>query len=467
MKGEIFVQTSTIDISAMVQNLSKFDQAVAASAANMRANFDAQIAALNQSFITTFQSIDVATISSAANFSMAYTAAALSFAEQFTAVFATIDTIVLNSSLLLSEGFLASFSILNAAAVNCSTEIEAVFYSSLLNITAVSTANFMLINVLWATTMGLMLANTTINAASICAVMLGAFAIITAGLSLSAILIGITLSEIKDNFEETAQNAVKSFLEAQAVISESMNEMGVTSTENTKKAGDGFVDWLKSISDVAGALKKIVDGITTLMSFLKTLGILKTKDTALTVAGTAANTANSSSQLLVISTTTGVGVAATGAAAGMLAFGAAVLMICAGIALVIVALALLLKMLGKATNVDSNQLNELKNPKVEPMSMKVGTFASGGLPSSGQMFIAREAGPELVGTIGGRNAVVNNNQIVESVSAGVYRAVREALGSGDRSNRIVLTVDKKVLGEATIGYINGKTRQTGLSPILV
>ena len=45
-----------------------------------------------------------------------------------------------------------------------------------------------------------------------------------------------------------------------------------------------------------------------------------------------------------------------------------------------------------------------------------GKFASGGLVNEGQMFIAREAGPELVGTIGNRNAVVNNDQIVPSVS---------------------------------------------------
>lgn len=60
-------------------------------------------------------------------------------------------------------------------------------------------------------------------------------------------------------------------------------------------------------------------------------------------------------------------------------------------------------------------------------------LASGGFPSMGQMFIAREAGPELVGTIGGRNAVVNNNQIVESVSAGVYQAVKSALKGGSES----------------------------------
>ena len=62
--------------------------------------------------------------------------------------------------------------------------------------------------------------------------------------------------------------------------------------------------------------------------------------------------------------------------------------------------------------------------------MNTSSMASGGFPSMGQMFIAREAGPELVGTIGGRSAVMNNNQIVESVSSGVYRAVAAAMGRG-------------------------------------
>ncbi len=55
------------------------------------------------------------------------------------------------------------------------------------------------------------------------------------------------------------------------------------------------------------------------------------------------------------------------------------------------------------------------------------TYANGGFPNVGEMFIAREAGPELVGTIGGSTAVMNNNQIVESVSNGVYSAVLNAM----------------------------------------
>lgn len=54
-------------------------------------------------------------------------------------------------------------------------------------------------------------------------------------------------------------------------------------------------------------------------------------------------------------------------------------------------------------------------------------YAGGGLPGMGQMFVAREAGPELVGTIGGHTAVMNNNQIVASVSDGVFNALAPVL----------------------------------------
>ena len=49
-------------------------------------------------------------------------------------------------------------------------------------------------------------------------------------------------------------------------------------------------------------------------------------------------------------------------------------------------------------------------------------YASGGFPDEGELFMAREAGPELVGTIGGRTAVANNDQIIEGISYGVESA---------------------------------------------
>ena len=77
-------------------------------------------------------------------------------------------------------------------------------------------------------------------------------------------------------------------------------------------------------------------------------------------------------------------------------------------------------------------------------------LAEGGFPDVGQMFIAREAGAELVGNIGGRTAVVNNDQIVESVSTGVYQAVVAALGSNnndDGNTQIVINLDGEKIYE--------------------
>lgn len=58
-------------------------------------------------------------------------------------------------------------------------------------------------------------------------------------------------------------------------------------------------------------------------------------------------------------------------------------------------------------------------------------FANGGFPETGEVFLARESGPEMVGTIGGRTAVANNNDIVAGISDGVYNAVSAAMGDGN------------------------------------
>lgn len=73
-----------------------------------------------------------------------------------------------------------------------------------------------------------------------------------------------------------------------------------------------------------------------------------------------------------------------------------------------------------------------------------GEYATGGFPEEGQMFIANEKGPEMVGNIGSSTAVVNNQQIVDSVSIGVANAVAGVLGSQKTTNQ-----------NASYIYING------------
>lgn len=57
--------------------------------------------------------------------------------------------------------------------------------------------------------------------------------------------------------------------------------------------------------------------------------------------------------------------------------------------------------------------------------LSVDWYAQGGFPDMGQLFIAGENGPEMVGTMNGRSAVANNDQIVEGVASGVARANAE------------------------------------------
>ena len=50
-------------------------------------------------------------------------------------------------------------------------------------------------------------------------------------------------------------------------------------------------------------------------------------------------------------------------------------------------------------------------------------LAGGGMVNAGQVFIARESGPEIVGQYGNKTGVMNNQQIVEAVSRGVANAI--------------------------------------------
>lgn len=89
-------------------------------------------------------------------------------------------------------------------------------------------------------------------------------------------------------------------------------------------------------------------------------------------------------------------------------------------------------------------------------------YAAGGFPNAGQMFVAREAGPELVGTIGNRTAVANNDQIVEAVSEGVYVAVMNAMraNTGDGGQAVVnVYLDGKQLTSA----VEKRQRERGAS----
>jgi hypothetical protein len=70
-------------------------------------------------------------------------------------------------------------------------------------------------------------------------------------------------------------------------------------------------------------------------------------------------------------------------------------------------------------------------------------FASGGFPDAGQLFIAREAGAEMVGSMGGHTAVANNDQIVEGIREGVEAAMERQNQLLRRQNELLQALLEK------------------------
>lgn len=114
---------------------------------------------------------------------------------------------------------------------------------------------------------------------------------------------------------------------------------------------------------------------------------------------------------------------------------------------------------------------------VNPTSKSTGgggrtrAYAMGGFPDEGQLFIAREAGPELVGTMGGRTAVANNDQITQgiaqAVAPAVYNAVVSAMQATSSNGDIIVNIDGKQVFKVVQRQANNYIAQTGQSPFYV
>lgn len=87
----------------------------------------------------------------------------------------------------------------------------------------------------------------------------------------------------------------------------------------------------------------------------------------------------------------------------------------------------------------------------------VSWYAKGGFPNVGELFVANEAGPEMVGKMGRKNVVANNKQITEGIKSAVIDGMMEvymATSTGqDNNNPYILNVtvkteDNEVLARA-------------------
>ncbi len=101
----------------------------------------------------------------------------------------------------------------------------------------------------------------------------------------------------------------------------------------------------------------------------------------------------------------------------------------------------------------------LVNGKWQPVNY----YDSGGLPPIGQMFVARENGPELVGNIGSHTAVMNNDQIVSSVAYGVADAVSRVMKNANGGTKVfnIYLDEYHKLGTYTLDQLQEMARSNG------
>lgn len=96
--------------------------------------------------------------------------------------------------------------------------------------------------------------------------------------------------------------------------------------------------------------------------------------------------------------------------------------------------------------------------------LNVSWYAGGGMVDNGELFVAREAGAEMVGRIGNHTAVANNDQIIQGIKQGVYEAMMSAMSQNRNSTTIKLDLDRAILFKDMQTQANDYYRQSGESP---
>lgn len=98
-----------------------------------------------------------------------------------------------------------------------------------------------------------------------------------------------------------------------------------------------------------------------------------------------------------------------------------------------------------------------------------GNFANGGIVNKGQLFRANERGAEVVGSMDGKTAVANQNQVFDAMYNGIYNAVAKAMqqygGMGGDIN-LVAELDGEKVYKSVVKRNKSHSKQLGKNPLL-
>lgn len=94
-------------------------------------------------------------------------------------------------------------------------------------------------------------------------------------------------------------------------------------------------------------------------------------------------------------------------------------------------------------------------------------YAEGGFPTTGDLFIANEAGPELIGRMGNQTAVANNDQITEGIREAAYAAMTQALSENSQGHKTEVYIGNEKVYEGYGRYQNYQSNKYGVSTIRI
>ena len=104
----------------------------------------------------------------------------------------------------------------------------------------------------------------------------------------------------------------------------------------------------------------------------------------------------------------------------------------------------------------------------EQVSLKFRAYASGGYPERGELFMANENGPELVGNIGNRTAVANNDQITEGIATATYQAMSRALAENQGDSSMTPYFDIRIGNDKVYeGYATYKNNESNMYGVVM
>lgn len=110
-----------------------------------------------------------------------------------------------------------------------------------------------------------------------------------------------------------------------------------------------------------------------------------------------------------------------------------------------------------------NILRALSLPATLP-KLNVSWYAGGGYPTEGDLFFANEAGPEMIGKIGNKTTVANNDQITRAIAEATYEAVSQALHENqDSSQPIIVNVGNETLYKGMTRSRSQASNQYGIT----